>query len=98
MITTPTSSLNQGEKIVGDISGATADVLSYDQDRHVLKYTNLKGSFLQDERVAYANEDSFKVMFDDPYNGRGSFGGEGLIQEHFVGDKSWLDTTAAQYT
>jgi len=95
MITTPTSSLNQGEKIVGDISGATADVLSYDQDRHVLKYTNLKGSFLQDERVAYANEDSFKVMFDDPYNGRGSFGGEGLIQEHFVGDKSWLDTTAA---
>ena len=95
MITTPTSSLNQGEKIVGDISGATAEVISYDQDRHVLKYTNLKGSFQNNERVAYANVDSFEVMYDDPYNGRGTFGGEGVVQEHFIGDKSWLDATAA---
>ena len=95
LITTPTSSLNTGEVIVGDISGATATVLSYDQDRHILKYRNLKGSFLQDERVAYANVDSFSVMFDDPYNGRGTFGGEGVIQEQFLGDKSWLDATAS---
>ena len=59
LITTPTSSLNSGTKIVGDISGATATVVNYDQDRHILKYTNLKGSFLQDERVAYENIDSF---------------------------------------
>ncbi len=95
LITTPTSSLNSGTKIVGDISGATATVVNYDQDRHILKYTNLKGSFLQDERVAYENIDSFTVMFDDPYNGRGAFGGEGVIQEQFLGDKSWLDATAA---
>ena len=95
LITTPTSSLNSGTKIVGDISGATATVVNYDQDRHILKYTNLKGSFLQDERVAYENIDSFTVMFDDPYNGRGTFGGEGVIQEQFLGDKSWLDATAA---
>ncbi len=95
LITTPTSLLNSGTKIVGDISGATATVVNYDQDRHILKYTNLKGSFLQDERVAYENIDSFTVMFDDPYNGRGTFGGEGVIQEQFLGDKSWLDATAA---
>lgn len=95
LVTTPTSSLNSGTKIVGDISRATATVVNYDQDRHILKYTNLKGSFLQNERVAYENIDSFTVMFDDPYNGRGTFGGEGVIQEQFLGDKSWLDTTAA---
>jgi hypothetical protein len=95
LITTPTSSINSGTKIVGDISRATATVVNYDQDRHILKYTNLKGSFLQNERVAYENIDSFTVMFDDPYNGRGTFGGEGVIQEQFLGDKSWLDTTAA---
>ena len=95
MVTTPTGTLGVGVKIVGDISRASAIVQTYDQDRHILKYTNLKGSFLPNERVAFGNVDSFTVMIDTPYNGRGTYGGEGVIQEQFLGDKSWLDASAA---
>ena len=95
LITTPTGNLNTGLKFTGDISGASATVVRYDQDRHVLKYTNLKGSFLENERCAFENVDSFTVLIDTPYNGRGTFGGEGVIQEQFLGDKSWLDASAA---
>ena len=95
LITAPTGALNGEIVFTGDVSGATAKVKSYDQDRHVLKYYNLDGSFLENERVSFNNVDSFKILVDSPYNGRGSFGGEGVIQEQFLGDKSWLDTTAA---
>jgi len=95
LITTPTNTLNKGVTITGQSSGTTAEVVSYDADRHILKYTNLDGHFLIDEVVIYQNTDQFEVMKSNPYNARGKFGGEGIIQEQFLTDKGHVNASAS---
>lgn len=95
LITTPTNTVNKGVTITGQSSGTTAEVVDYDADRHILKYTNLEGHFLIDEVVTYQNTDQFKVMKSNPYNARGKFGGEGIIQEQFVTDKGHVNASAS---
>ena len=95
LITTPTNTLNKGVIITGQSSGSTAEVVDYDADRHILKYTNLDGHFLIDEVVTYQNTDQFEVMKSNPYNARGKFGGEGIIQEQFLTDKGHVNASAS---
>ena len=95
LITTPTTNLTRGIVITGAISEATAEVISYDSDRHILKYTNLVGDFLDEEVVNFNNTDTFTVLRNNRFDGRGQFGGEGLIEEALLGDKSTLSATAA---
>ena len=45
LIRTPSSTLNKGVQITGSVSNATATVQSYDNQRQILKYTNLDGQF-----------------------------------------------------
>ena len=94
LITTPTTNLTRGIVITGAISEATAEVISYDSDRHILKYTNLVGDFLDEEVVNFNNTDTFTVLRNNRFDGRGQFGGEGLIEEALLGDKSTLSATA----
>jgi len=95
LITTPTNTLNKGVVITGQASGTTAEVVDYDADRHILKYTNLDGHFLIDEVVTYQNTDQFTILRSNPYNARGKFGGEGIIQEQFVTDKGHVNAAAS---
>ena len=95
LITTPTNTLNKGVVITGQASGTTAEVVDYDADRHILKYTNLDGHFLIDEVVTYQNTDQFTILRSNPYNARGKFGGEGIIQEQFVTDKGHINAAAS---
>lgn len=95
LITTPTNTLNKGVTITGQASGTTAEVVDYDADRHILKYTNLNGHFLIDEVVTYQNTDQFEVMKSNPYNARGKFGGEGIMQEQFLTDKGHVNAAAS---
>jgi hypothetical protein len=95
LITTPTNTLNKGVVITGQASGTTAEVVDYDADRHILKYTNLDGHFLINEVVTYQNTDQFTILRSNPYNARGKFGGEGIIQEQFVTDKGHVNAAAS---
>ena len=95
LITTPTNTLNKDVIITGQSSGTTAKVVDYDADRHILKYKDLDGQFLVDEIVTYQNTDQFSVLKSNPYNARGKFGGEGIIQEQFLTDKGHVNASAS---
>jgi hypothetical protein len=95
LIKTPTTNLTTGIELTGAVSGTTATVLSYDADRHILVYTDLNGDFLDEETVNFNLTDSFVVLKNNRFDGRGNFGGEGLIEEQLLGDKSTLDASAA---
>ena len=43
--------IKQGITITGVGSGATATIESFDNQRQILKYTNLNGDFIDDEKV-----------------------------------------------
>ena len=95
LITTPSGNLNKGVTITGVISGATATIQIYDTIRQILKYKNLKGMFINDEKVTYENSDSFLILKDDPYTARGKVAGEGLINGAFLSDKGYLSSKVA---
>ena len=79
LIRTPSSTLNKGVQITGSVSNATANVQSYDNTRNILKYKNLSGMFIDDEKVTFESSDSFVVLKNDPYTSRGKVSGEGLM-------------------
>jgi hypothetical protein len=95
LITTPTATLTKGLTLTGDITGSTATVQTYDADKHILTYINLNGDFSEGEIVSYNNNDEFKVVKSNRYSARGKFGGEGIINEHLLGDRSTLNADAA---
>jgi hypothetical protein len=95
LITTPSGNLNKGITITGVISGATATVQNYDTIRQILKYKNLKGMFINDEKVTYEGSDSFLILKNDPYTARGKVAGEGLINDGFLSDKGYLSSKVA---
>ena len=95
LIETPTTNLQTGIALTGDTSGTTATVVSYDADRHILTYTDLDGDFLDEEIVSFNATDEFKVIKNHRFDGRGKFGGEGIIEEQLLGDKSTLDASAS---
>ena len=95
LITTPSGTLNKGITITGVISGATATVQNYDTIRQILKYKNLKGMFINDEKVTYESSDSFLILKNDPYTARGKVAGEGLINDGFLSDKGYLSSKVA---
>ena len=90
LITGPTSSLDKGVVITGVGSGATAQVQSYDSQRQILKYTNLSGQFLDNEKVTYAVSDSFKILKNDNFTAIGKVAGEGLINDSFLSDQGFV--------
>jgi hypothetical protein len=95
LIKTPTANLTRDIELTGDISGATAKVVSYDADRHILTVKDLDGWFLDNETVSYNNIDEFDVIKFDPFTGRGTRAGEGIMQKQFLDVKSFLDEDAS---
>jgi len=95
LIKTPTANLTRDITLTGNISGATATVVSYDADRHILTVKNLDGWFLDNETVSYNNVDKFDVIKFDPFTGRGTRAGEGIMQKQFLDVKSFLDEDAS---
>ena len=95
LIKTPTTSLTTGIVITGEASGTTASVVSYDSDRHILTYTDLDGDFLDGEEVNFNLTDSFEVIKNFRFDGRGLVGGEGIIEEGTLGDRGQLSVTAS---
>ena len=53
----------------------------------LIKFTDRDGTFLEDEKVTYAVGQSFKILKFDPYDARGKFVGEGIINDNFFGEK-----------
>lgn len=92
LIKSPTSTLNKGVTITGDISGATAQVQSHDNVRNILKYKNLSGMFIDDEKVKFENTDNFIILKNDPYTSRGKVAGEGLMNGAFLSDKGFASS------
>ena len=92
LVQTPTSTLNKDVVITGSKSGATAQVQAYDNIRHVLKYKNLNGMFIEDEQVTFENTDTFLILKNDPYTARGKVAGEGLINDHFLTDTGYVSS------
>lgn len=95
LITTPTSTLNKGVTFTGTISGAQAEVQVFDTIRNILKYKNVRGMFLNDEKVTFENSDTFFVLKNDPYTARGKVAGEGIINDGFLSDKGYLSSKVA---
>ena len=92
LITTPSGTLNKGVTITGSVSNATADVQSFDNIRNILKYKNLNGMFIEDEKVTFESSDSFKILKNDPYTARGKVAGEGLLNDGFLSDKGQISS------
>ena len=92
LIQNPSGTLNKGVTITGSISGATAQVQSYDNVRNILKYVNLNGMFAEDEKVTYENSDTFIILKNDPYTSRGKVAGEGLMNGSFLSDKGFASS------
>ena len=92
LIRTPSSTLNKGVQITGSVSNATANVQSYDNTRNILKYKNLSGMFIDDEKVTFESSDSFVVLKNDPYTSRGKVSGEGLMNGAFLSDKGFASS------
>ena len=97
MITTPSTvgSLSKDVVFTGETSGATGNVVSFDAQRNILKFTTRNGTFQKDEKVTYANSDSFKVIEFDPYDARGEFAGEGVILDNFLGEKGYASNSTS---
>lgn len=95
LIETPTATLTRDITLTGDISGATATVVSYNANKHILTVKDVDGYFLENELVSYNNVDEFRVLKFDPYTGRGTQAGEGIMQTQFLGVRSFLDEDAA---
>jgi len=95
LIETPTATLTRDITLTGDISGATATVVSYNANKHIVTVKDVDGYFLENEMVSYNNVDEFRVLKFDPYTGRGTQAGEGIIQTNFLGVRSFLDEDAA---
>ena len=79
-------------QITGSVSNATANVQSYDNTRNILKYKNLSGMFIDDEKVTFESSDSFVVLKNDPYTSRGKVSGEGLMNGAFLSDKGFASS------
>ena len=92
LITTPSGTLNKGVTITGSVSNATADVQSFDNIRNILKYKNLNGMFIEDEKVTFESSDSFEILKNDPYTARGKVAGEGLLNDGFLSDKGQISS------
>jgi len=92
LVRTPTSTLNQDVVITGSKSGATAQVQSYDNIRHILKYKNLDGMFIEDEQVDFNVSDTFLILKNDPYTARGKVAGEGLLNDSFLSDTGYVSS------
>ena len=90
LITGPSATLSKGVTITGSGSGATATVQSYDNQRQILKYTNLDGQFVNDEKVTFNASDSFKILKNDNYTARGKVAGEGLLNDSFLSDQGFV--------
>ena len=92
LIASPTGTLNRDVVITGSISGATAQVQGYDNVRQILKYKNLNGMFINDEKVTYESSDTFIILKNDPYTSRGKVSGEGLMNDAFLDDKGFVSS------
>ena len=90
LIRTPSSTLNKGVQITGSVSGATANVQSFDNIRNILKYKNLSGMFIEDEKVTFESSDTFIILKNDPYTSRGKVAGEGLLNDSFLSDQGFV--------
>jgi len=84
------SDLSKDTVLTGSDSGATAKVLSFDNQRNLLKFTDRDGTFMENEKVTYAVGQSFRVLKFDPYDARGKFAGEGIINDNFLSDKGFV--------
>ena len=90
LITGPSATPTKGNTITGVGSGATAVVQSYDNQRQILKYTNLNGQFINDEKVTFNLSDSFKILKNDNYTARGKVAGEGNLNDSFLSDEGFV--------
>ena len=95
LIGTPSATLTRDTIITGASSNTTAKIVSYNNARQILTYTDLQGEFLEGETVLYNSVDTFKVFKSDPISGRGKFAGEGNVNEGLLGDRGTLDAEAA---
>jgi len=95
LVETPTASLTKDIVLTGVVSGTTATVVSYDTDRHILKYSTLNGEFVDGEQVTYNSVDYFYILKTQRFNGQGLMGGEGIIEKQFLGDRGQLNSIVA---
>ena len=93
LITTPSTNPTLDQTITGSISGATANVITYDATTHVLKVRNLTGNFLENESVTYGSSDSFIIAKFNPMTARGQFVGEAVEDGNFANDYGYLDAS-----
>lgn len=92
---TAVADLTKGVTFTGRKSGATGEVISFDEQRNLLKFTNVSGTFAENEFIDYASGQYFEVLRYDPYEARGEYAGEGIINDNFFGNKGYVssDTT-----
>lgn len=83
------SDLTKDTVLTGSDSGTTAKIISFDNQRNLLKFTDRDGTFMENEKVTYAVGQSFRVLKFDPYDARGKFAGEGIINDNFLSDKGF---------
>ena len=96
LIRTPSANLTRDLVLTGDLSGTTAKVQSYDADRQILTYKDLDGCFYDGEKVSFNAADHFYTVKGNNFNGRGTFAGEGIIEEKIVGDYGTLNANASR--
>ena len=90
LIRSHTATPTKGLTITGVGSGATAIVQSFDNQRQILKYTNLDGQFIDNEKVSFNVSDTFKILKNDNYTARGKVSGEGNLNDSFLSDQGFL--------
>jgi len=95
LIETPTAIPTKDLVLTGQVSGTTATAVSYDADRHILKYSSLNGEFVDGEQVKYNNTDYFHILKTQRFNGQGVMGGEGIIERQFLGDRGQASSSVA---
>jgi len=96
LIKNHTANLNRDIVITGALSGTTAKVVSYNADTHILTYKDLSGMFYDNEKVTYNAVDYFYTIKSNNYDGRGLYAGEGIIDQHYVGDYGTLNANASR--
>ena len=88
LIDTPSANLIKDQVFTGRITGSTAKVVSHDENRGILTFTDLNGNFVDNEEVLFNNTDTFKIFKFRPYSARGIKAGEGIINPNLLGTKS----------
>ncbi len=81
LVSAPTVSLSKDTALTGSVTGTTGTVIDYNANTQVLKVRDMDGLFLEGETITYPNSGSFKIHAFNPFTGRGTMAGEGIVNK-----------------